>query len=176
MLVYGIDQLTKFFVVENLVEREQTPLLGEFLQLQFVKNPGAAFSIGSGSTWIFAIIAAAVVVAIILFARRIGSVGWALVFGLLLGGTVGNLTDRLTREPGFGVGHVIDFIQLWVFPAIFNIADVAIVFSMVIFVILTIRGVRIDGTRIPKEPKKNDAASHIATDDVAGSSTPKDSA
>jgi signal peptidase II len=92
-------------------------------------------------------------VLIILFARRIRSVAWAVVFGLLLGGNVGNLTDRLTREPGFGVGHVVDFLQLWGFPAIFNLADVAIVSSIALFVILAIRGVGLDGTRSVRQPK-----------------------
>jgi signal peptidase II len=152
--VYALDQVAKYLVVSNLDEYERVPLLGDFLQLYFVRNPGAAFSIGTGSTWIFAIIASAVVVFIVIFARRIRSLGWAVLFGLLLGGNAGNLTDRLAREPGFGIGHVVDFIQLWIFPAIFNIADMAIVFSMVIFVILTIRGVRLNGTRVARsEPE-----------------------
>jgi signal peptidase II len=147
--IYALDQVTKYLIVSNLTEYERVPVLGEFLQLYFVNNPGAAFSIGSGSTWIFAIIASAVVVFIVIFSHRIRSLGWAVLFGLLLGGNAGNLTDRLTREPGFGIGHVVDFIQLWIFPAIFNIADMAIVFSMVIFVILTVRGIRLDGSRTP---------------------------
>jgi signal peptidase II len=82
------------------------------------------------------------------FARRIHSVAWALVFGLLLGGVLGNLTDRLLREPSFGLGHVIDFISTpWMLPAIYNVADISIVSSMVLFMILTIRGVGLDGTR-----------------------------
>ena len=72
------------------------------------------------------------VVFLIWFARRIRSVAWAALFGLLLGGTLGNLTDRLIRPPGFGVGHVVDFILVpWLLPAIFNLADTAIVTSMV---------------------------------------------
>ena len=148
VVVYALDQLAKLAVVSNLAVGEQVPLIGELLQLHYVKNPGAAFSIGSGSTWIFALIASAVVVVIIIFARRIRSIGWAVLLGLLLGGNVGNLTDRLTREPGFGMGHVVDFLQIYAFPAIFNIADMAIVFSMVVFVVLTIRGVRLNGTRV----------------------------
>lgn len=66
---------------------------------------------------------------------------------MLLGGTVGNLTDRLFRDPGFGVGHVIDFLQVWGFPAIFNVADSFIVASMGLFVILSLRGIRMDGQR-----------------------------
>src|SRR5690606_23405819 len=81
------------------------------------------------------------------FAKRIRALSWALVFGMLLGGVLGNLTDRLFREPSFGMGHVIDFIQVWGFPAIFNIADIFIVSSMGLFVILSLRGIRLDGTR-----------------------------
>ena len=105
-------------------------------------NSGAAFSFASGSTWVFSIIAAAVVVFLIWFARRIRSLSWAVLFGLLLGGTLGNLTDRLLRAPGFGVGRVVDFIQIPVLQAIFNIADSAIVTSMALFVLLTLRGHR----------------------------------
>jgi signal peptidase II len=145
--VYGLDQFTKSLIISNLTEGEQVKAIGELLQFHFVKNSGAAFSIASGSTWIFSIAASAVTVFIIGFARRIRSVGWAVLFGMLLGGTTGNLTDRLFRQPGFGVGHVIDFIQVYGFPAIFNIADSFIVASMGLFIILTIRGIGLDGTR-----------------------------
>jgi signal peptidase II len=159
--VYGVDQLSKFLVVTNLAEGEVVPVLGFVLQWQFVRNPGAAFSLASGMTWIFTILAAGVITFIIWFARRIRSVAWALVFGLLLGGVLGNLTDRLFREPSFGLGHVIDFISTpWMLPAIYNIADIAIVSSMVLFMYLTIRGVGLDGTR---EPKRPDAATDAET-------------
>ena len=147
LCVYAIDQVTKFLVVKNLVEDEQVQVLGQLLQFRFVKNSGAAFSIGSGSTWIFSIVGVGVLIFVIWYAPKIRSVAWAVLFGLLLGGLLGNLTDRLLREPGFGVGHVVDFIQIPLLPAIFNIADVAIVSSMVLFIILTIRGVGLDGRR-----------------------------
>lgn len=147
LCVYAIDQITKFLVVKNLVEDEQVQVLGQLLQFRFVKNSGAAFSIGSGSTWIFSIVGVGVLIFVIWYAPKIRSAAWAVLFGLLLGGLLGNLTDRLLREPGFGVGHVVDFIQIPLLPAIFNIADVAIVSSMVLFIILTIRGVGLDGTR-----------------------------
>jgi signal peptidase II len=153
VLAYSLDRVSKFLVTENLALGEPVPVLGELLQFRYVENPGAAFSLGSGTTWIFAIIAAVVAVLIVVFARRIRSVAWAVMFGLLLGGNLGNLTDRLTREPGFGVGHVVDFLQLWGFPAIFNLADVAIVSSIGVFVILAIRGVGLDGTRAVRGPK-----------------------
>ena len=162
--VYAIDQFTKFLVVENLTEREPVQVIGELLQFYFVKNAGAAFSLGSGSTWIFAIIASAVAIFIVIFAPRIRSLAWAVLFGLLLGGNLGNLTDRLFREPGFGVGHVVDFLQLQYFPAIFNIADMAIVASMAVFIVLTIRGVGLNGTRVVASKK---AAPDATTTDIS---------
>ena len=145
--MYFLDQVAKFLVVENLTERQPVEVLGQFVQFYFVKNAGAAFSLGSGSTWIFAIIASAVAVFIVVFAPRIRSLAWAALFGLLLGGNLGNLTDRLLREPGFGVGHVVDFIQIQYFPAIFNVADMAIVASMVVFIVLTVRGIGLTGSK-----------------------------
>jgi signal peptidase II len=135
-----------------------------------VKNSGAAFSIGSGSTWIFSIIATGVLIFVIWFAPRIRSAGWAILFGLLLGGLLGNLTDRLTRAPGFGRGEVIDFLRIPVLPAIFNIADVAIVSSMVLFLILTLRGVGLDGTRHVKTIEV-DSSVPSASEDSAGDRT-----
>lgn len=163
LAAYGLDQLTKYLVVSNLTEGETVQVLGQVLQLQFVRNPGAAFSLASGMTWIFTILAAAVIAFIIWFARRIHSIAWALVFGLLLGGVLGNLTDRLFREPSFGLGHVVDFISTpWMLPAIYNVADIAIVSSMALFMILTIRGIGLDGSR---ESAKADVES--ATDATA---------
>ena len=162
LAVYGLDQLSKFLVVTNLTEGEVVPVLDTVLQWQFVRNPGAAFSLASGMTWIFTILAAGVITFIVWFARRIRSIAWALVFGLLLGGVLGNLTDRLLREPSFGLGHVIDFVSTpWLIPAIYNVADMAIVSSMVLFMILTIRGVGLDGTR---EAKRTDAAADVSSD------------
>lgn len=158
-----LDQGSKYFVVTTLKPDEVVPVLGDLLQFQFVKNPGAAFSIGNAYTWIFSILASAVTVFIIWFSRRIRSLGWAIVFGLLLGGVLGNLTDRLFREPGFGVGHVIDFLRIPLLPAIFNIADTAIVVSMGLFLILTLRGIGLDGSR-PVRPSDEES------DELQGSS------
>lgn len=147
VVVYGIDRTTKYLVTTNLTPGRTVDFLGTILQLHYVENSGAAFSLGSGTTWLFALIAAAVAVFIVIFARRIRSVAWAVLFGMLLGGTLGNLTDRLTRGDSFGQGHVVDFLQVIYFPAIFNIADSAIVASMGLFIILTLRGQGLDGRR-----------------------------
>ena len=155
VFVYIVDQVSKYFVVTTLTEGASVEVIGEILQFTFVRNPGAAFSIGTGSTWIFAILATAVALFILFFARRIRSVAWAALFGLLLGGNLGNLTDRLIREPGFGIGHVIDFLHVWMFPAIFNVADIAIVSSMGLFILLTLRGVGLHGTRTVRAKDEN---------------------
>lgn len=145
--VYAFDQYAKFQIVANFRVGERVNVLGELLQFHFVKNSGAAFSIAGAYTWFFTLAAVCVTVFIVWFARRIRSLGWAVLFGMLLGGTTGNLTDRLAREPSFGQGHVIDFLQVYGFPAIFNIADSFIVASMGLFIILTLRGIGLDGKR-----------------------------
>lgn len=147
LAIYAFDQIAKYFIVLGMTEGDSVNVLGTFLQFHFVKNSGAAFSLGEGMTWIFSIVASAVVVFIVIYARRIRSLGWGVLFGLLLGGTLGNLTDRLFRQPSFGRGHVIDFIQVQGFPAIFNIADSAIVVSMGLFILLTLMGIGLDGRR-----------------------------
>ncbi|TXK17843.1 signal peptidase II [Homoserinibacter sp. GY 40078] len=145
--VYLLDQAAKYLVVTRMEIGEVISVLGPVLQLNSVRNSGAAFSLASGFTWILSIVALGVIVVIVLFARRIHSTAWAVMLGLLLGGALGNVTDRLFREPGFGVGHVVDFIQIWGFPAIFNLADVGIVSAMGLFLLLTLRGVGLDGRR-----------------------------
>lgn len=160
MVGLAADQFTKYLVVSRLTLEETIPVLGDVLQFHFVKNPGAAFSMASGSTWIFSILASAVVIGIVVFARKIRSRAWAIVIGMLLGGVLGNLTDRLFREPSFGLGHVIDFIYTpWMMPAIYNVADILICCSMVLFLILTFMGINMDGTRTPskREEQKLDA-------------------
>jgi signal peptidase II len=147
--VYGVDQGAKYLVTENIELGHSVKVLGDLFQLHYVTNSGAAFSLASGFTWILSVVAAGVIVFIGIFAPRIRSLGWATMFGLVLGGALGNLTDRLFRDPGFGTGHVVDFLQIYGFPAIFNGADVAIVSSMGLFILLSLRGVGLDGTRTP---------------------------
>ena len=143
---YIFDQLTKLWVTSTMVEGERIPVLPPLLHWYFIRNSGAAFSIGENVTWIFTIIMVAVSVAILFQLRRLGSAWWAVALGLLFGGATGNLTDRLFREPSFAMGHVVDFIQLPNF-AIFNIADSAVVSSVVIICLLTLRGIGLDGSR-----------------------------
>ncbi|WP_241981964.1 signal peptidase II [Cryobacterium sp. TMT3-29-2] len=161
--IFALDQISKYLVVSRLTEGDIVRVLGDVLQMHFVRNPGAAFSMAAGMTWIFSIIAVAVVVLIVWFAGRIRSLAWSVVFGLLLGGVLGNLTDRLLREPSFGLGHVIDFISTpWLIPAIYNVADMAIVSSMIIFMYLTIRGIGLDGRRTDGSDSSESTPTQIA--------------
>lgn len=157
LALYGADQFAKHLIVTTLRDGQLVPVLGQVLQFHYVTNSGAAFSLATGFTWILSIVAVGVVVFIVWFARRIRSLGWACVFGLVLGGAAGNLTDRLFREPGFGTGHVVDFIQVWGFPAIFNIADSGIVVAMGLFIILSLRGIGLDGRQAVYVRRKRSA-------------------
>jgi signal peptidase II len=156
VFAYVFDQLTKLWVTSTMTEGERIPVLPPLLHWFYIRNSGAAFSIGENVTWVFTIIMAAVSVAILLQLRKLGSLWWALALGLLLGGALGNLTDRLFREPSFAMGHVVDFIQLPNF-AIFNIADSAVVSAVVIICLLTLRGISLDGSRHTKDTVAKDA-------------------
>ncbi|GDX15641.1 hypothetical protein LBMAG04_01510 [Actinomycetes bacterium] len=147
-VVWLIDLGTKVWAVEVLSSRANVQIIGSFLQLTFVQNSGAAFGIGAGSTIIFTFFALAVLIFITRYALQITSKGWALVCGLVLGGILGNLTDRIFREPSFLQGHVIDWIQIPNWP-VFNIADTAIVIAAVVAIILTIRNI---SPITPKDP------------------------
>ncbi len=142
------DQLAKYFAIQELPPERPVRILGDFLIFYLVRNSGAAFSLGEGVTWVFSLALTAVAIAIVwLMITRVRSRAWAVVLGLLLGGVLGNLTDRLFRVPGFGVGHVVDFINTpWMMPAIYNVADMFIVTSMIAVAILVFVGLRLDGS------------------------------
>jgi signal peptidase II len=144
--VLALDLVTKLVVVATLSDREPVRLLGGALYLTEARNTGAAFSFAEGATVLFTLIAAVVVVVIVRAARRLFSTGWAVALGLVLGGAVGNLVDRVFRDPGFLRGGVVDFIQVGWWP-IFNIADSAIVCGGVLGALLAFRGVDFDGGR-----------------------------
>jgi signal peptidase II len=141
-----LDQLTKYLAVRFLQGKPPVDVVGEWIRLEFLRNPGAAFSLGTSYTFIFTGIAVAVIVVIVRSSRRLGSLGWAIALGGLLGGAIGNLLDRLFREPGFLRGYVVDFIAFPNFP-VFNVADSAIVCSSVLMVLLALRGIELDGGR-----------------------------
>jgi signal peptidase II len=149
-----LDVLSKIVVVAILERHPSVPpveLLGGGLYLVVYRNPGAAFSMATGLTWLLSLIALGVVVVIVRLAPRLRSAGWACGLGLVLGGALGNLVDRLLRAPGPLRGHVVDFLSLLapdgsVWP-VFNLADSAIVCGGAVLVLLAATGRELDGSR-----------------------------
>ncbi|WP_343045443.1 signal peptidase II [Microbacterium pseudoresistens] len=157
MVVLAADQFVKHLTIENLPREKVVPVWGEFLQLYYVRNSGAAFSLGSGVTWLFTIALAVVAAVIVWKTFAVRARLWAVVLGCLLGGVLGNLSDRLFREPGFAVGHVVDMISMpWMMPAIFNVADIFIVTGMISVALLVVLGIGLDGTRERAVPQEHD--------------------
>ncbi|GAA0407692.1 signal peptidase II [Streptomyces luteireticuli] len=142
---YLIDLTSKLAVVARLEHHDPVELIGSWLQFNVIRNRGAAFGIGEGMTIIFTVIASAVIVVIARIARKLYSLPWAIALGMLLGGALGNLTDRLFRAPGGFEGGVVDFIAVGHFP-VFNLADSAIVCGGFLIVILSFRGLDPDGS------------------------------
>lgn len=154
-----LDIVTKILAVATLEPGVPVPVLGDLLRLYLIRNPGAAFSIGEGATWIFTLLAAGVLVflfAVVVPKLRHG--GWAVGLGLVVAGISGNLIDRLVRPPGFARGHVVDFLQLPYWP-IFNVADMCVVFGTItILVFWLVRGVGHDGVRESERTKPAEIA------------------
>ena len=152
LLALVLDVVSKAVLVANVAE-DHSPirLLGGAVYVQQTRNSGAAFSLGTGFTVILTLVAVGVVVFIVRTAGRLRSVGWAVALGMILGGALGNLTDRVFRSPGFGRGHVVDWISLFGPDAkywpIFNLADSAIVCGAIVAGVLALLGIDIDGRR-----------------------------
>ncbi|GGY84066.1 lipoprotein signal peptidase [Streptomyces olivaceoviridis] len=145
VFAYALDLISKMLVVSRLEGHAPIQVVGDLLELHAIRNPGAAFGFGAAFTVIFTLIAAAVIVVIIRLARKLYSFPWAVALGLLLGGALGNLTDRIFRAPGVFEGEVVDFIAPKGF-AVFNLADSAIVCGGILIVLLSFRGLDPDGT------------------------------
>jgi signal peptidase II len=138
--VWILDLATKLWAVSTLSHRSDIKVIGSFFKLTLVRNSGAAFSLAEGATIFLSIFGILFLCAILYFSPRITSKGWAVVLGLVMGGILGNLVDRIFREPGVLRGHVIDWMQLPNWP-IFNIADSAIVIAALIAMVLTARNI-----------------------------------
>jgi len=146
VVVFVVDVVSKSIVVATLEHETPVRLLGGAVYLVLTRNSGAAFS-----TVVLTIVAVLVVVVILRAARRLYSTSWAVALGLVLGGALGNLTDRVLRSPGGGRGHVVDWISLFardghIWP-IFNLADSAIVCGAILAAITALRGIDLDGRK-----------------------------
>lgn len=142
----GLDQLTKSLAVHHLADGQPRELVGTFLQLRLIRNPGAAFSTGTSVTLLLSVVAivAAFVVSWFLVVRAKNWL-WQLGLGLLLAGILGNVVDRIFREPSVLRGHVVDFLELPNWP-IFNLADCFISVAAAVIVLQAARGINLDGT------------------------------
>ncbi|MCU1692171.1 MAG: peptidase signal peptidase [Frankiales bacterium] len=149
------DLGSKAYVVAELEGRRVVDL--GIMRFAVSRNPGAAFSFAEGATLAFTAVAVAVVVVILRTAKRLRSAAWAVSLGLLLGGATGNLVDRLFRSPGVGRGEVVDFLDFKVWP-VFNLADSAIVCGGILAVLLSLRGVELDGRRPGADPGTGDGS------------------
>jgi signal peptidase II len=138
--VWVLDLATKLWAVSTLSDRSNIKILGDFFQLTLVRNPGAAFSIAEGATIFLTLFGFFVLGIIFYYSVKITSKGWSVVLGLAMGGILGNLVDRIFREPGVLRGHVIDWLQVPNFP-VFNIADSAIVIAAGISMLLSLRNI-----------------------------------
>jgi len=140
-----VDRVTKIWAVDALADGRVIVLVDPWWQLRLVYNPGAAFGFAGGYTVVISLVAMAVVVAILRMSRRLTNIWWAVALGGILGGALGNLIDRMTQEPAAFRGFVIDFIEWPGFP-VWNLADAAIVGSVALVVVLSLRNIPYDAT------------------------------
>ncbi len=154
VVVLGCDLASKVWAVASLQGESPITLIPGVLDLTFLRNPGAAFGMGTGYTAVLSTVAAGIVVAVASMAHKVRDRTWAVALGLLLAGAIGNLVDRIFRQPGFMRGHVVDFLELPNWP-VFNIADVAISAAALLVVVQSLRGVTLDGTRERGRPAED---------------------
>ncbi|MDH4111258.1 MAG: signal peptidase II [Actinomycetota bacterium] len=138
-LVFLLDRLTKVWAEQRL-PGDPIDVISGVLTFRFATNPGGAFSLGQNAPWFFAIASVIVSLLIVVTAFRHTNQLTAVALGLVLGGAVGNLTDRFARGEGFS-GHVVDFIDLQIWP-VFNVADSAIVVGALMLVVSSFTGDR----------------------------------
>ncbi|TGE32709.1 signal peptidase II [Desulfosporosinus sp. Sb-LF] len=124
--VWIIDRLFKVLVQSNFIPGETLKVIPKVFHLTYVLNPGAAFGLMAGRTWIFVVTALLVVGGVIYGQFRIshGEVLTRLSLGMIGGGALGNLYDRLV------IGRVVDYLDFQIWPFVFNFADSMIVIGV----------------------------------------------
>jgi signal peptidase II len=149
-VVLVVDQASKLWAVSALSDGRRITVIPHVIELRLLYNSGAAFSIGTNATWVFALTAVAAVAGILYAGRRLGSRPWAYALGVLLGGATSHLLDRLLRAPGFARGHVVDFID---YNGLFvgNIADIALTGGVAVLLLLGLRGIPLNGVTHPEQ-------------------------
>ena len=147
-VAYGLDRVSKI-LAEASLPGHPIDLIPGAVTLRYTTNSGGAFSVGQSAPWFFVGVSAIVAVVILVTAFRHTSRVVGVSLGLVLGGALGNLTDRAIRAPGMR-GRVVDFIDLHVWP-VFNLADSAIVIGAILLAWVGFRERREDSepTRTP---------------------------
>ncbi|ALC06318.1 hypothetical protein CDES_09665 [Corynebacterium deserti GIMN1.010] len=134
VVIAALDQIVKQIMLDWLEPGVPVSIIGDWFRFYLLFNPGAAFSMGENSTWIFTTIQWAFVIGIAIYAPRIKHKWIAVGLAFVAGGAMGNGLDRLFRDPGFYFGHVVDYISVDNF-AVFNIADASITCGVIVFLI-----------------------------------------
>ncbi|HET9290073.1 MAG TPA: signal peptidase II [Actinomycetes bacterium] len=139
--VLALDQLLKHLVVSNLAGRPPVDVIGSFVQLRYTTNSGGAFSLLTGAPLFFGIMAMVIIGGIVYASRRAQPLSMLVVLGLILGGALGNLTDRLLRGEAFLRGEVVDFVKVGIWP-VFNVADSCVVVGGILLALMLGRAER----------------------------------
>lgn len=179
-MVIGIDLAVKEWTTSVIAHGEPVKLLGGLIYVIYARNSGAAFSMFSDLTWVFPIIASAVIAWLLVMLRSTVSVPWAVALGLVLGGAAGNLGDRIFRAPKPFHGHVVDMFSFLDdhaghFP-VFNIADSALTVGVALAILLEFTGRRRDGTSAKDEAKDEQAGSEPLAQPSGGPGPDRDKA
>lgn len=140
IVVLLIDQITKNLARDNL-QSGPVEVIGDWLRLRYAENPGAAFSSFTDSGQIIGLIAIGVTVFLVFMISRTSRRIELISLGLILGGALGNLTDRIFRGEGFLDGHVVDWIDWWFIPT-FNVADACLNIGVALLLISALFGTK----------------------------------
>ena len=137
-LAYAADRVTKVLAESALAGRPPVTIIPGVLDLRYTTNSGGAFGLGQSAPWLFAGATIAVAIAIVVASFRLTRTSIAVSLGLILGGALGNLTDRLANGSGFLSGRVVDFVDVHVWP-VFNLADSSIVVGALLLALVGLR-------------------------------------
>jgi signal peptidase II len=149
VVVYALDRATKVWAEASLAGEAPIEVIPGVLSFTYTTNSGGAFGLGRSAPWLFATATVLVSLVIVVLSLRLTRSSMAAALGLILGGALGNLTDRALNGPGLS-GHVVDFIDLHVWP-VFNVADSAIVVGAILLAATTGRRERPEGDETPAE-------------------------
>jgi signal peptidase II len=149
-IIVVVDQLTKHWALNRLSDGRTIDIIGS-LRFNLAFNKGMAFSQATGAGPVIGALAFVIVIVVVLWIRRSATGLAAFAAGLIVGGAVGNLIDRLFRNDAWLRGAVVDFIDLQWFP-VFNVADSCITIGAILMVIASLRAGKTDSPAKEGDP------------------------